>query len=75
MQVYDRVLSRMKKSFEQVLKRTGDPFDESTLYGPLHSEQAVLNFTEALEQAKQLGGQIEFGGKVLSVKFSFRSFC
>ncbi|BES96041.1 Aldehyde dehydrogenase [Nesidiocoris tenuis] len=62
--VYDNVLGRMKKSFEQVLKRMGDPLDENTLYGPLHSQSSVDNYVNTIKEIKEAGGQIEFGGRV-----------
>ncbi|XP_014246459.1 alpha-aminoadipic semialdehyde dehydrogenase [Cimex lectularius] len=62
-EVYDKVLTRMKKSFEQVMTRMGDPLDENTLYGPLHTEGSVNEYLETVEEAKKLGGKIEFGGE------------
>lgn len=35
-----------------------------TLYGPLHNKEAVKMFLEAIEQAKQQGGSVVYGGKV-----------
>ncbi|KAK9504421.1 hypothetical protein O3M35_010756 [Rhynocoris fuscipes] len=63
-QVYDKVLNRMKKSFEQVMTRMGDPLDESTLYGPLHTKASVDEYQETINEIKKLGGKIEFGGEV-----------
>lgn len=37
---------------------------EGTLYGPLHSEAAVLKYEQALKEIKSEGGTIECGGKV-----------
>lgn len=45
--------------------RKGDSLDSNTLYGPLHSETAVANYKATIEQAKKLGGHIEFGGQVI----------
>ncbi len=36
----------------------------STLYGPLHTKQAVEQYLAAIEQAKQQGGTLVCGGKV-----------
>ena len=36
----------------------------STLYGPLHTKQAVDQYLAAIEQAKQQGGTLVCGGKV-----------
>uniref|UniRef100_A0A0A9Z803 aldehyde dehydrogenase (NAD(+)) n=1 Tax=Lygus hesperus TaxID=30085 RepID=A0A0A9Z803_LYGHE len=62
--VYDQVLTRMKKSFKQVMKRMGDPLNENTLYGPLHNQTAVDNFNNTIKEVKAQGGKIEFGGEV-----------
>uniref|UniRef100_A0AAY4AQ05 Aldehyde dehydrogenase domain-containing protein n=1 Tax=Denticeps clupeoides TaxID=299321 RepID=A0AAY4AQ05_9TELE len=37
----------------------------NTLYGPLHTKQAVEQYLAAVEQAKQQGGTIICGGKVM----------
>uniref|UniRef100_A0A663MUW2 Aldehyde dehydrogenase 7 family member A1 n=1 Tax=Athene cunicularia TaxID=194338 RepID=A0A663MUW2_ATHCN len=37
-----------------------------TLYGPLHTKEAVKMFLDAVEQAKQQGGSVVYGGKVIS---------
>lgn len=62
--VYDEVLTRLKKAYEQILHRIGDPLEEKTLVGPLHSELSVLNYKKTIEEIKNQGGTIEFGGKV-----------
>lgn len=64
LQVYDTVLSRMVVAFGEAVKRTGNPLDEKTLYGPLHSKRAVEGYLAAVEKAKALGGKVEYGGKV-----------
>jgi len=38
-----------------------------TLYGPLHTKEAVKMFLDAVEQAKQQGGSVVYGGKVTSL--------
>jgi aldehyde dehydrogenase family 7 protein A1 len=63
-QVYDAVLAGLKKSYEQVMKRIGDPIDDGILYGPMHSEIGVQQFKTAVAEAVKQGGKIEFGGKV-----------
>uniref|UniRef100_A0AAR2ISE9 Aldehyde dehydrogenase domain-containing protein n=1 Tax=Pygocentrus nattereri TaxID=42514 RepID=A0AAR2ISE9_PYGNA len=37
----------------------------NTLYGPLHTKQAVQQYLAAIEQAKQQGGTLVCGGKVM----------
>jgi len=63
--VHDQVLTRMKKSFEQVLTRLGDPLEDSVLYGPLHGPLSVKKYLETIEAIKKAGGSIVFGGKVI----------
>ncbi|KAF4528730.1 hypothetical protein B566_EDAN008996 [Ephemera danica] len=62
--VYDEVLGGLKKAYEQVIKRLGDPLDDGVLYGPMHSKVGVEQFQRAVDAAVQQGGKIEFGGKV-----------
>lgn len=44
------------------MKRVGHPLDSSTLYGPLHNQQAVDNYKATIDEAIKLGGKIEVGG-------------
>ena len=44
--------------------KVGDPLDKDTLYGPLHSNQSVNLYLKAIEEVKNLGGKIVYGGKV-----------
>lgn len=37
------------------------------LYGPLHTKQAVDMFVRAVEEAKNEGGTVVYGGKVRGV--------
>ncbi|XP_076876126.1 alpha-aminoadipic semialdehyde dehydrogenase [Brachyhypopomus gauderio] len=61
--VHDAVVERLVKAYKQV--RMGDPWDPSTLYGPLHTKQAVEQYLAAVQQAKQQGGTLACGGKVI----------
>ncbi|KAH9500842.1 Alpha-aminoadipic semialdehyde dehydrogenase [Bulinus truncatus] len=61
--VHDIVVERLAKAYAQL--RIGDPIEEGTLYGPLHNQQAVQKYKEALEEAQAQGGKIVYGGKVL----------
>jgi len=61
--VHDKVVSKLVQSYAKV--RIGDPLDTNTLYGPLHTKQAIENYKNAIEEAKKAGGKIEYGGKVL----------
>lgn len=64
--IYDKALSMLTKAYEQIFKRIGDPLDENTLYGPLHSEMAVNNYKNTIAQIKKLGGKVHYGGEVLN---------
>jgi aldehyde dehydrogenase (NAD+) len=54
---------RLVKAYGQV--RIGDPFDESTLMGPLIDVEAVDTMTAALDRAKKEGATVLCGGKRL----------
>lgn len=64
--VYDQVLARLKAAYGQVVARIGDPLDEKTLIGPLHTPAAVKNYEDTISEVIKSGGTIEFGGKVLN---------
>ncbi|MGB5846467.1 MAG: aldehyde dehydrogenase family protein, partial [Anaerolineales bacterium] len=53
---------QLVSAYQQV--RLGDPLEDSTLMGPLVNGSAVEDMLDALEQAKQEGGQILTGGKM-----------
>ncbi|RXM92144.1 Alpha-aminoadipic semialdehyde dehydrogenase [Acipenser ruthenus] len=61
--VHDVVVEKLAKAYKQV--RIGDPWDPSTMYGPLHTKQAVDMYLAAVDQAKQQGGTVVCGGKVI----------
>ena len=52
---------RLVASYKSV--KIGSPWDENVLMGPLVNESAVEQMMQALEQAKQQGGEILCGGK------------
>lgn len=49
-------------------------FSADTLYGPLHTKEAVKMFLDAVEQAKQQGGTVVCGGKVTKLLFFLLQF-
>ena len=63
--VYDQVLAGLKKAYGSILTRIGDPLDDGTLYGPMHSKVGVEGYKKSIEEAVATGGKIEFGGKVI----------
>ena len=63
--LHDEVLEKLKKSYASIMKRLGDPLDDGTLYGPLHSKVGVDGYLQTLEDAKKAGGKVEFGGNII----------
>lgn len=61
--VAGEVVDRLIGAYEQV--EIGDPLDESTLMGPLIDESAVRNMHQTLEDVREQGGEILYGGEVL----------
>ncbi len=61
--VYDRLVERLVHAYGQV--RIGDPLDPDVLMGPLIGESATAAFTDALRRAREEGGSILYGGRVL----------
>ncbi|XP_005094317.1 alpha-aminoadipic semialdehyde dehydrogenase [Aplysia californica] len=61
--VHDEIVARLVKAYGQL--RVGDPIEEGTLYGPLHNQEAVKKFEEAVKAAKEQGGHVECGGNVI----------
>ncbi len=66
-QVYDDLVSRLKKSYQSLA--IGDPLDPATLVGPLIDRQSYDNMTAALKLAKSNGGQIVGGGRALEENY------
>ncbi len=67
--VYDQVKEKLVKCYAQV--KIGDPLDEKSLCGPLHTANAVKEFTEGIETIKQQGGKILVGGKKIEGNGNF----
>lgn len=47
--------------------RIGDPLESGTLVGPLHTQDAVKRFHDAVKQAKEQGGEVLVGGDVVKM--------
>jgi aldehyde dehydrogenase (NAD+) len=58
--VYDRLVPQLKRAFASV--PIGNPLDPGTLLGPLIDEQAHRGMVKALNEAREAGGKI-FGGE------------
>jgi aldehyde dehydrogenase (NAD+) len=70
--VFEPFLTKLITNYKSV--KIGDPLDPKTLMGPLIDEEAVADFEEALKAARQQGGKILYGGKVLDPPFGRRTF-
>lgn len=61
--VYDKTIEVLKNAYAQI--KIGNPLDEANHVGPLIDKQAVENYKNAIEKAKQEGGKIIVEGGVL----------
>ncbi len=60
----DELLDRLVKAYKQV--RIGNPLDADVLLGPLIDHVAVETYRAAIDEIKKEGGDILYGGRVLS---------
>lgn len=58
--IHDEVISKLKEAYKQV--KIGNPLIEGNICGPLHTEQAVNAYVNAIDEAKREGGHIVVGG-------------
>ena len=63
--ILDTFTSSLVSAYESASKRIGLPDKEGTLVGPLHSQNSVNAYLEAIEAVKAQGGKVLFGGRVL----------
>jgi aldehyde dehydrogenase family 7 protein A1 len=61
--VYDKVVQSLVKAYATI--SIGDPLQEGTLMGPLHTKDAVREYEEGIVEILKQGGKILYGGKVL----------
>ena len=64
--LYDDFVAKLVKIYPSI--PIGDPLDEKTLCGPLHSQMSVDIYTKGLEDIQKQGGKILCGGKLLTDK-------
>lgn len=67
--IYDKVKDAVVKAYGKVT--IGDPLDQKNLMGPLIDQASVDGFLKSVEEAKQQGGNILFGGKAIDGKGFF----
>ena len=70
--IYDTYLKKLIANYKKVA--IGDPLDPKTLMGPLIDEGAVQDYENAIAAAREQGGKVLYGGKVLKPPFGRRTF-
>ena len=63
--IYVNVKNQLVQAYSQLENRVGDPLDLETLIGPMIDEVAVKNFQNALEEIREQGGSVIYGGEIL----------
>ncbi len=66
---YDELKTKLIAAYKQV--NIGDPLKKGTLMGPLVDSNAIDNFNKAISRAKDLGGEIIYGGDKLNFEGNF----
>jgi aldehyde dehydrogenase (NAD+) len=66
---YDEVVTKLVSAYKQV--RIGNPLESGVLMGPLIDRTAVEAYRRALEDVKEAGGKILYGGEVLNQPGNF----
>jgi aldehyde dehydrogenase (NAD+) len=61
--IADTVVQRLLAAYQQITP--GNPLDSKTLLGPVIDLDTIAMYQKALEQVRQLGGEILCGGKIL----------
>ncbi len=70
--IYKRLLGRLIRMYEKVT--IGDPLNPKTLMGPLIDEGAVADYENGIAAAKEQGGKVLYGARVLRARFGRRTF-
>ena len=66
---YDEVVTKLTSAYKQI--RIGNPLESGVLMGPLIDRGAVEAYRRALEEVKQAGGKVLYGGEVLDQPGNF----
>jgi len=69
--IYDEVLRRLTSAYAQVPTRLGEALKKDTLYGPMHSQVGVQSYLQTIDEAKEQGGKVAYGGKVIEREGNF----
>jgi len=65
-EVFDDLKDRLVEIYKDV--NIGNPLDEDTLVGPLIDEDAADSMQDALEELREAGGEVIYGGEKLEKK-------
>jgi aldehyde dehydrogenase (NAD+) len=60
---YDEVVAKLISAYRQI--RIGNPLEPEVLLGPLIDRAAVETYRRGIEEVKQTGGKVLYGGQVL----------
>jgi len=63
--IADALIAKLRRGYEQVSERVGDPRDSHKLVGPLIDGRAVEQFLAMVDHARALGGEVLVGGEAL----------
>lgn len=64
--IYGNVKEKLVQAYTQLENRVGDPLDPDTLIGPMIDKTALNNFRNALDAIREQGGEIIYGGEILT---------
>ena len=64
--IFGKVKEKLIHAYTQIENRVGDPLDPETLIGPMIDNDAVKKFQNALNAIRNQGGEIIYGGEILS---------
>lgn len=59
--VYDKVRDTLIQAYKSI--RIGDPLNNDSLIGPLHTKHGLTIYEDGLKRIQELGGKILYGGK------------
>lgn len=62
--LYETIKTRILKAYKSL--KMGDPVEKSTICGPVHTSNAVKEFTDGIIEIKKQGGKILTGGKKIT---------
>lgn len=67
--IYEKVLEQLLGAYKQV--KIGDPLENGTLLGPLHTKTSRDNFVKGIKAIKLQGGKILTGGAAIESEGNF----